>query len=127
MGEGVTFVTARALVDLLGRLLERRHGDIATMERRINQRGNRVYIDTGQTGRSRTIVSPYSVRAQRGATVSTPLDWEEVNPSLAPAQFTMSSVPLRVEVRADPMRPLLDQAPDVAKAVKKLAQLVSVK
>ena len=27
MGEGVTFVTARALVDLLGRLLERRHGD----------------------------------------------------------------------------------------------------
>src|SRR3712207_8152321 len=45
---------------------------------RVSERRGRVYIDTGQTGRSRTIVAPYSVRAYRGASVSTPLFWEEV-------------------------------------------------
>src|SRR5690606_7657613 len=73
LGGSVGWDTARTLAELLGRLLEVRHAEIATMERRIEARGDRVYVDTGQTGRSRTIVAPYSARAVRGATVSTPL------------------------------------------------------
>src|SRR5260370_13670555 len=61
MGPSVGFPTARALVDLIGRLIERRHPAIGTMERRIVQRGGRGDIDTGQTVRSRTVVAPYSV------------------------------------------------------------------
>jgi bifunctional non-homologous end joining protein LigD len=125
MGTGVSFVAARPLVDLLGRLLERRHPAISTMERRINQRGQRVYIDTGQTGRSRTIVAPYSVRAHKGATVSTPLEWDEVGANLTPTRWSMLSVPARVEERGDPMRPMLDERPDVARAVKNLEKLVA--
>jgi bifunctional non-homologous end joining protein LigD len=94
------------------------------MERRINQRGRRVYIDTGQTGRSRTIVAPYSVRAHRGATVSTPLEWDEVGATLSPTRWSMLSVPDRVEERGDPMRTMLDQRPDVALAVERLERLV---
>jgi len=124
MGPGVSFATARALVDLLGRLLERRHAVIGTMERRINQRGNRVYIDTGQTGRSRTIVAPYSVRAHKGATVSTPLDWDEVGANLTPTRWSMLSVPARIEERGDPMRGMHDERPDVSLAARRLEALV---
>ena len=124
MGPGVTFTTAKALVELVGRLLEGRHLKIGTMERIIKQRNNRVYIDTGQTGRSRTIVAPYSVRAHKGATVSTPLEWDEVGANLSPTRWSMLSVPARFEERGDPMRKMLDERPDVARAVTKLAALV---
>jgi bifunctional non-homologous end joining protein LigD len=125
MGPGVSFDTAKALVELIGRLLQLRHADISTMERRVSERRGRVYIDTGQTGRSRTIVAPYSVRAYRGASVSTPLFWEEVHMALDPRQLTMFSVPARVAERGDPMEGLLAARPDIPRAVAKIGQLLA--
>jgi bifunctional non-homologous end joining protein LigD len=124
MGPFVAFAVAKALVELIGRLLERQHFKIATMERRIKERNQRVYIDTGQTGRSRTIVAPYSVRAHEGATVSTPLHWDEVNATLSPTRWSMLSVPERLEERGDPMNNLLGERPDVARAVSRLEAMV---
>jgi bifunctional non-homologous end joining protein LigD len=124
LGPSVSFDTAKALVELIGRLLQLRHPDISTMERRVSERRGRVYIDTGQTGRSRTIVAPYSVRAYRGASVSTPLFWEEVHMALDPRQHTMFSVPTRVAERGDPMEGLLTVRPDIGRAVARLGQLL---
>ncbi len=124
LGPGHGFDTARALAELLGRLLVERHPDIATMERAVGKRGARVYVDTGQTGASRAIVAPYSVRAVPGATVSTPLVWDEVERGLDPRAFTLRTVPERIARIGDPMRDLLRVRPDVAAAVTKLAALV---
>jgi bifunctional non-homologous end joining protein LigD len=120
VGPGVGFTATKALAELFGRLLEAEHPGIATMERRVSQRGGKVYIDTGQTGRSRTIVAPYSVRAHPGATVSTPLRWEEVHASLDPKRFTIVTVPTRLVEQGDPMAGLLAERPDVASAIGKL-------
>lgn len=120
LGPGVAFTTAKLLCELLGRLLVGRHPDLATMERRRSKRGPRVYVDTGQTGPSRTIVAPYSVRAYPGATVSTPLHWEEVHLALDPSLFTILSVPERVSRHGDPMADLLEARPDIAGAVATL-------
>jgi bifunctional non-homologous end joining protein LigD len=124
MGPGVSFDTAKALVELIGRLLQLRHADVSTMERRVSERRGRVYIDTGQTGRSRTIVAPYSVRAYGGASVSTPLFWEEVHMALDPRQLTMFSVPTRVLERGDPMESMLAARPDIPSAVARLGRLL---
>jgi bifunctional non-homologous end joining protein LigD len=124
MGPGVSFDTAKALVELIGRLLQLRHADVSTMERRVSERRGRVYIDTGQTGRSRTIVAPYSLRAYRGASVSTPLFWEEVHMALDPRQLTMFTVPTRVLERGDPMESMLAARPDIPRAVARLGQLL---
>jgi bifunctional non-homologous end joining protein LigD len=124
LGPGHGWETARALCELLGRVLVARHPDLATMERAIGRRGAKVYVDTGQTGPSRAIVAPYSVRAVAGATVSTPLSWDEVEPALDPRAFTLRSVPDRVAARGDPMAPLLTARPDVAAAVTRLAALL---
>jgi DNA primase len=83
-----------------------------------------VYIDTGQTGRSRAIVAPYSVRATPGARVSTPLHWDEVGYGLDPSVFTMFTVPERVEKHGDPMAELLSEKPDIFAAVDALAKLM---
>lgn len=124
LGEAQSFTTARALADLLGRLLVAEFPALATMDRAVARRGPRVYVDTGQTGQTRAIVAPWSVRAAPGATVSTPLRWEEVTSELDPQAFTMRTVPKRLRTLGDPMRSLLDAKPDVPRAVALLGEVL---
>jgi bifunctional non-homologous end joining protein LigD len=124
VGDGIPFEAAKLLVELLGRIVTARHQQIATMERKVDKRGDRVYIDTGQTGTSRTIVAPYSVRAHPGATVSTPLAWEELHAGLDPARFTIVSVPVRAAEIDDPWLRFAEAKPDVGSALAKLERWV---
>jgi bifunctional non-homologous end joining protein LigD len=124
LGPGIAYQAARLLVELLGRLVTLRHAETATMERRRDQRGPRVYVDTGQTGPSRAIVAPYSVRAVPRATVSTPLIWDEVSPALDVGRFTLASVPHRLATRGDPMHRLLTAKPDIPRALGLLESVV---
>ena len=124
LGPGVSFTTACALCDLLGSIVQARHRDISTMERRKDKRGPRVYVDTGQTGTIRAIVAPYSVRAYAGGRVSAPLLWDEVGFALDPSRYTMFSVPDRIAEIGDPMNDFLEQTPDIEAVVTALAQMV---
>jgi bifunctional non-homologous end joining protein LigD len=124
LGERVTFDTAKLLVELLGRLIVEKNQQRATMERRLSQRGDRLYVDTGQTGTSRTIVAPYSVRAYPGATVSAPLRWEELHVALDPKRFTLLSMPGRVQEVGDPYQDFFAEPPDVMRAVQQLSRYV---
>jgi bifunctional non-homologous end joining protein LigD len=122
LGPDVNFDTAKLLVELLGRLVTDKNPSIATMERRVNQRGDRVYVDTGQTGPSRTIVAPYSVRSHPGATVSAPISWHELHVALDPTRFTMLTMPGRVQEVGDPFTGFMTTHPDVARAVTALSK-----
>jgi bifunctional non-homologous end joining protein LigD len=125
LGDGIPFEAAKLLVELLGRIVTARHPQIATMERKVDKRGDRVYVDTGQTGTSRTIVAPYSVRAHPGATVSTPLAWEELHAGLDPSRFTIVTVPVRAAEIDDPLRGFDEAKPDVARALAALGRWVT--
>lgn len=124
LGAGVGFPAAKLLADLLGRLLVSAHEPIATMERRRERRGPRVYVDTGQVGPTRTIAAPYAVRARRGAPVSTPLEWAEVNTALDPARYTIVTVPDRIISKPDPMAAMLHSQPDLGRALARLEHWV---
>ncbi len=124
LGAGIPFDVAKLLVELLGRIVTARHPKLATMERKLDKRGDRVYVDTGQTGTSRTIVAPYSVRAHPGATVSTPLAWEELYAGLDPARFTIVTVPLRVSEIDDPMAGFAEAEPNIGNALSALERWV---
>jgi bifunctional non-homologous end joining protein LigD len=69
-----------------------RHPEMMTIERLIRNRARTVYIDFTQNGRGRTLASVYSPRARRGAPVSTPLRWDELESDINPRQFTMDAV-----------------------------------
>ena len=124
LGPGVPYAAARLLVELLGRLATHLHPSTATMERRRENRGYRVYVNTGQTGPSRAIVAPYSVRAVPHATISTPLAWDEVTPALAVGRYTLASVPHRLTTRADPMHDMLNVKPDIPRAIVSLESVI---
>jgi bifunctional non-homologous end joining protein LigD len=124
LGPKVSFDVGKTLVEVVGRILQARNPELSTMERRVSARGDRVFIDVGQTGRSRTIVAPYSVRAYPGATVSMPLLWEEVHRALDPRAFTMFTAKARIAERGDPLAGFFDVRPDVEGVVKRLGKMV---
>ncbi len=74
---------------------------ICTVERMRDKRGGKLYVDYGQNGEGRTIVSPYTIRAKDGAPVSTPLLWSEVTNDLDPSKLTIRTVLDRVGKHGD--------------------------
>lgn len=117
----MNFDLTKLLCELLGRLLVQRFPELATMERRKEGRSDQVYVAIGQTGRSRTIVSPYSVRAVSGATVSTPLQWEEVHRTLDPKKFHLESVPERADT-LDPWAEFFEQTPNPLRILRRIEE-----
>ncbi|MBX3195582.1 MAG: non-homologous end-joining DNA ligase [Schumannella sp.] len=94
------FIGVRHAVISAARELERRMPDAVTTAWWKEERGERVFVDFNQAARDRTIAAAYSARARPEATVSTPLNWDEVAPGLDPLAFTVRTVPERAA--ADP-------------------------
>ena len=80
----------------VGEELSRREPDLVTMQFSKKARGTRVYADPFRNTYLQTIVTPYSVRRRPGATVSTPLAWDEVTAKLDPRRFTIKTLDKRI-------------------------------
>ncbi len=97
--------------------------DIATVERSLSARGERVYIDFVQNGHGKLLVAPYSVRPYPGARVSTPLRWREVTRSLDPNAFNLKTVPGRLKrQRGRLLEEILTRRPDLGHSLRLLLQ-----
>ena len=84
------------------RELERRHPETITAQWWKEERGERVFVDYNQNAPHKTVFGAWSVRARKGAQVSTPLTWDELAGIDDPAGLTMATVPARVAERGDP-------------------------
>jgi len=74
---------------------------VATISK--SKRHGKILVDYLRNQRGATAVAPYSTRARPGATVSTPLTWEELGPDIGPGHFTVVNLPTRLAaLAADP-------------------------
>jgi bifunctional non-homologous end joining protein LigD len=83
--------------------------EIATVERSVKNRlKGQIYIDHMQNARGKSVVSPYSVRPRAGASVSAPLEWNEVeSKQINPQDFTIKNIVARLAKTGDLFKPVL--------------------
>ncbi len=105
------FDSLRDWVRSVAGTLSRQRPDLVALPRGKTHQGKRVSIDYRQNAIGRNTAAPYTLRALPGAPVSTPLSWDEVEQgTLRPGDFTLRTVPERVERLGDVFAPLLDVA-----------------
>jgi len=95
--------------------------DFTTTIRNTKLRGDKIYVDYLQNNQGQTLASAYSVRPKPGASVSTPLKWEEVKKGLHPSDFTIRNILPRLEKIGDIFKPVLGKGIDIEKALKLLS------
>jgi len=91
-----------------------------SLERNLAKRGNKIYVDFLQNRKGQTLSCAYSVRPKSGATVSTPLQWNEVKQGLHPTNFNIKNIHARLEKLGDLFAPVLGKGIDLKKCLQKL-------
>jgi bifunctional non-homologous end joining protein LigD len=117
-----TFEQTYAFAEACSRLLEERHPGLVTTEW-LKRKRRGVLVDHRQNGWGKTIASVYSVRPKPAASVSTPLDWDELTPEIRPQQFTFAVVLERIAARGDVFAPVLEEPRPLGAARRRLERL----
>jgi bifunctional non-homologous end joining protein LigD len=110
----VTYEQTKPFAKAVAETLEARFPERVVSRMTKSRRGGRVLIDWSQNDRHKTTVSVYSLRAKERPTVSTPLEWEEVEAALGAGDagllgFDHAAVLGRVTERGDLFAALLSE------------------
>jgi bifunctional non-homologous end joining protein LigD len=87
-------------------------------------RGGRILVDTGRNGYSATFAAAYAVRAKKGAPISAPCTWEEVERGkVGPRTFTLRSMADRVSEVGDVWSDIRKRKRSLRTAMERLRKL----
>jgi bifunctional non-homologous end joining protein LigD len=118
MGEVARFAHA------VGALLVARQPERFTQEFSKADRGGRILVDTGRNGYSATFAAAYTVRAKRGAPISAPCTWEEVERGeVQPRTFTLRTMADRVATVGDLWSDLHKRGSSLRRPIERLKKL----
>src|SRR5262245_55394996 len=93
---GTPYEAGLLYCQIIATLVAHKHPKVATTERAVRARGQRVYIDCLQNILGKTLASAYSARASDYAGVSTPVEWSEIDQGFDRHDFTIRTVPSRL-------------------------------
>jgi bifunctional non-homologous end joining protein LigD len=108
-----TYATTKPYAHAVAQLLERMHPDEIVSRMTKKLRKGKVFVDWSQNTESKTTIAVYSLRARERPTVSTPLEWDEVEAAAdsgdpEPIRFEAPQVIERAEERGDLFAPVLE-------------------
>ena len=118
---------SRQLAELIVQLVHEEIPGITSLERSPAKRQRKVYLDYLQNRTIQTLAAPYSLRPKPGATVSTPLHWDEVRKGLTIADFTIKNIFDRIKVEGDLFQGVLKGGINLHKVLEKLTGMISEK
>jgi bifunctional non-homologous end joining protein LigD len=122
-GKAKTEQVARFAHDVGSRLVARNPAHL-TQEFSKADRGGRILVDTGRNGYSATFAAAYAVRARRGAPVSAPCTWQEIEEgSAGPQTFTLRTMADRIATVGDLWSDLPGGCQNLKAAIEKLPRV----
>ena len=109
----VSYDTTKPFAKAIAQLLEKQTPDEVVSKMKKVEREGKVFVDWSQNHQSKTTIAVYSLRARPRPTVSTPLDWEEVeacaeNEDAGSLVFEAGEVLERIEDKGDLFAPVLE-------------------
>ncbi len=120
IGKNYDYELSKNFVHYLGNLVLAEHPDTTSLERTPSKRKNKIYLDFLQNRRGQTIAAAYSARPKPGATVSMPLNWEEVKSGLQISDFTILNALERINTIGDAWKNIDKSKNDLKLALEKL-------
>lgn len=117
LGNKYTYDQAKEFARIIVTLVHAEIPAYTSLERTVRDRKGKMYLDFLQNRPHATIASVYSVRPKPGATVSTPLHWDEVKKGLKMTDFTIFNVIERINTVGDIFKPVLGKGIDLKKIV----------
>jgi bifunctional non-homologous end joining protein LigD len=87
-------------------------------------RPGKIFVDYLRNTRGATAIVPYSTRARPGATVSTPLTWQELSGRTRGDHFTLRTLPKRLgSLKKDPWNAITSTRQSLRPALEKIRAL----
>jgi bifunctional non-homologous end joining protein LigD len=123
MGAKYDYDQAKQFAEIIANIVHQRIPKITSVLRSPAKRVKKVYLDFLQNRKGQTIAAPYCVRPKPGATVSTPLEWHELQSGLLPSDFTIKNINDRLKKTGDLFKPVLGKGIDLQKSLKNLGTL----
>jgi len=122
-GAKYEYETCRLFAEYIARQTHQQLPGITSIVRAKSQRKKKVYVDYLQNSRGQTVAAPYSVRPKPGATVSTPLEWKEVNDRLRIADYNIRNTLNRIQDKGDLWQPVQRGKNDLKKVIQQIEKL----
>jgi bifunctional non-homologous end joining protein LigD len=119
LGAEYTYDQSQMFARLLVSIVHDRLPGFTSLERKIKDRGGKMYLDFLQNRPGATIACAYSLRPKPGATVSMPLHWDEVKTGLKMKDFTIVNAIARIKAEGDLFKGTLEKGIDMEKALAK--------
>jgi bifunctional non-homologous end joining protein LigD len=110
---GVIYEETKPFAHAVAQTLERAEPDLVVSRMTKKLRKGKVFVDWSQNDQHKTTVAVYSLRARERPTVSTPVEWDEVERAAQEEdpdalRFEASDVLERVEERGELFAPVLE-------------------
>lgn len=121
MGGKYDFDQVKDFAHILMKQVHERLPKITTLERSLQKRDDKkIYLDYLQNRTGQTLASVYSLRPKEGASVSMPLEWNELKKGLKPTDFNIYNALERIKEKGDLFKPVLGKGIDMMKALELL-------
>jgi len=124
LGAKYNYDQSRQLAELIANLVHHEIPAITSVERSPSKRRRKVYLDYLQNSRGQTVACVYSARPKPGATVSTPIFWEELKKGLSPANFTIKNLFERLKTEGDLFKPVYEKGIDLKKTLSAIESVL---
>ena len=119
LGGKYTYEQSKEFGRVVVKIVHSQIPDFTSIERIIQNRKGKLYLDFLQNRPQATLAAPYSLRPKPDATVSMPLHWHEVVKGLKVTDFTILNAVDRIKTTGDIFTGVLGKGINLKKVLKK--------
>ncbi|HEX5152628.1 MAG TPA: DNA ligase D [Parafilimonas sp.] len=120
LGAKYTYEQSKEFGRVLVTIVQSQLPAFTSIERIVQNRKGKMYLDFLQNRPQATLAAPYSLRPKPGATVSMPLHWDEVKKGLKMKDFTIFNAVERIKEQGDIFKGVIGKGINLKKVLKNI-------